>query len=187
MADLSLAVTTTVLSLDDQPCLLVLAEPDAPPVLTVVGQPEPVLEIVEDVTAVLVAPAEQGPAGPPGRDGADASSNLTLTAGATVGAGLIVRALADGTIAPASASDPNDADQAIGMALTAANTGGSVTVATTGPVSEPTWAWLPGPVYLGTAGTLSQTPSPTGFYQQVGVAVAPTQIILGFRPAIILN
>lgn len=178
-------MTDTFLALEGELSFLSLDLGEDGGALLVVRDTAPIVTLVESPVGVLVAPAGQGPAGPPGTD---AASVLPLIAAVTVGAHLIVRPIGSITVGPASASNLADADAAIGMAVTAANAGGSLSIQVSGLVIEPTWSWEIGPVYLAVDGALTQAPGIVGgFIQQVGVAVAPTQIVLGLRPAIILS
>lgn len=73
------------------------------------------------------------------------------------------------------------------MTLAAANSGDPVSVLYTGPTTEPSWSWSPGPVYLGVNGALTQVaPSPPSFLVCVGYATSGTTFYLDPQPAIVL-
>lgn len=72
----------------------------------------------------------------------------------------------------------------LGMTTGAASAGDPVSIATAGEIVEPTWNWTPGPVFLGAGGTMTQTAPQSGFLQQIGVASAPTKILIRIGPAI---
>lgn len=59
-----------------------------------------------------------------------------------------------------------------------------------GSITEPTWSWVPGTVYLGAAGALTQTPPTLGggaaFLAVVGNAVNPTTLFVTRYPSIVL-
>lgn len=72
----------------------------------------------------------------------------------------------------------------LGMTTGAASAGDPVTVQTAGDIDEPSWNWTPGPVFLDANGTMTQTAPESGFLQQIGVASAPTKILIRIGPAI---
>lgn len=77
------------------------------------------------------------------------------------------------------------ADRAIGVTTGAASLNTSVTIVTDGELVEPSWNWVVGPVFLSTSGQLTQIPPTTGHLVQVGVATAPTKMIVRIESAIL--
>ncbi len=99
----------------------------------------------------------------------------------------VVKVEANGKVAYADNTNPADAGQVLGVTLNAALPGDVANVQVTGELTESSWAWVPGlPVYLGTAGTLTQTLPVAGFQLVVGIAVAPNKLVIGIKQAIIL-
>ena len=66
--------------------------------------------------------------------------------------------------------------QTVGLSAGAAAIGALMTIQTDGIYTEPTWAWGLGPVWITTAGQLSQTVPTVDYLMQVGVPVGPTKL-----------
>lgn len=120
-------------------------------------------DIIADFGAV-------GLPGPPGIFGAPVH-----TAGEAIGGHRAVFVAADGL---AYYADPATADvnQPIGVTLGAAVAGAALQVQGDGEIQEPSWAWVAGPVYLGGAGVLTQTPPAGGSIFMLGIAAGPTRL-----------
>lgn len=80
------------------------------------------------------------------------------------------------------ASVSADGDLIVGISTNAAVDGDEVIVRTNGEITEPSWNWTPGPIFAGNGGVLTQTPPVGAWIRQVGVAVAPTKIVVDLRP-----
>ncbi len=65
----------------------------------------------------------------------------------------------------------------IGISTTAASTGQNITIKTSGQITDASWSWTKGAIYLGANGTLTQT-APTGGNIVVHVAKAITATTL---------
>ena len=65
----------------------------------------------------------------------------------------------------------------IGISTTAANTGENITIKTSGQITDASWNWTKGAIYLGANGALTQT-APTGGSIVVHVAKAITATTL---------
>jgi hypothetical protein len=65
----------------------------------------------------------------------------------------------------------------IGISTTAANTGENITIKTSGQITDASWNWTKGVIYLGANGVLTQT-APTGGSIVVHVAKAITSTTL---------
>ena len=74
----------------------------------------------------------------------------------------------------------------MGVSLTAADEGDSLDAMIQGEVVEASWSWSPGPVFLGKAGGLVQTPPTAGFIQQIGTATSATKIVISPSTPIVL-
>jgi hypothetical protein len=106
---------------------------------------------------------------------------------ATLSGHRVVKMEASGKVGYADSASVSDAGQVLGVTLNAALPGDVVNVQVTGELTESSWTWVPGlPVYLGTAGTLTQTLPVAGFQLVVGIAVAPDKLVIGIKQAIIL-
>jgi hypothetical protein len=97
-------------------------------------------------------------------------------AGEALGGHRVVKIAA--TAEYASADDAAGCDQTLGVTTGAAAKGASVTVRTYGALTELTWTWTSGPVYLGLAGQLTQTPPASGVVLQIGTAETATRIFV---------
>ncbi len=76
----------------------------------------------------------------------------------------------------------------LGVTLGAALAGDPVNVAVSGEVTEPSWAWAEDmQIFLGVDGALTQTIPTSGALLVVGVATAPTTILVGVKFPIILQ
>ena len=71
---------------------------------------------------------------------------------------------------------PADGVNVYGIAANAAVDGDTVEVHTQGPMTDASWTWVAGPVYVDDEGVLSQTAPTTGWIVTVGMAIAPDTI-----------
>lgn len=127
-----------------------------------------------------------GPTGPPGAAGSGAIF-ATGDAAITLSGHRVVTPDFDGTLR--YATNDNEADLAAPLWVTtgAAAPGDAVSALAFGSLTEPTWNWVPGPVYLGTNGQLTQTPPvapDAAFIAQVGIATSPTSLFVDRTPSI---
>lgn len=114
------------------------------------------------------------------------TTDITATAATTISSYIAVAASGAGII-PADSATVAIAGSVIGIATTAANAGGSVTVQTEGVVSFSGWNWTVGvPVFIGAGGVLTQAAPDIGFLQIIGTADAPGSIVISLEPPIIL-
>jgi hypothetical protein len=65
---------------------------------------------------------------------------------------------------------------AIGITVSAALSGADVPIRTSGLVTEPSWNWIPGPIYLGAAGVLTQMPPSSGAIVRMGISAGPDRM-----------
>lgn len=131
----------------------------------------------------LVELGSQGPPGPPGPDGGSA---LQRPAGETLSALRVVYELA-GAVFALDYRDGEHIDLVVGVTLTAASEGGSVNIQRSGTLDDGSWSWQPGPVWLGAAGALTQSPPAEGFDVLIGSAVSATRITLNIQDPIDLE
>jgi hypothetical protein len=120
-----------------------------------------------------------GPAGPPGPSGSNATQRM---AAAALGGHRLVRVLADGSVDYVDSLNPLHGDDTLGVTTGAAEAGALATVQTSGALTEPSWAWMPGePVFAGTNGSLTQAPPAAGFVQVVGFAATSTSLVIALQ------
>lgn len=148
----------------------------------VVGSSQTTAVITDSGMTVQITDVAIGPAGPAG-----GASTLTLTAPGAIGGHRAVVPNGDGTLAYADSQNPAHFGKVVGFTLNAGSVGDPVSVAVSGEVTEPSWAWVPGEVYLGSNGLLTQTAPTTGFVQVMGIATTPTRMVVGLRAPILLS
>lgn len=95
---------------------------------------------------------------------------------------------ADGKVIYVSADDLTHANRVLGITLEAVTVvDAPIKIVQSGSVTEPSWAFNTGPVYVGTNGQLTQNLSGLLFVQQVGVAVSATTLIVDIHPSIVIE
>ncbi|WP_267426375.1 hypothetical protein [Methylobacterium sp. GC_Met_2] len=129
------------------------------------------------------APGTAGPAGPAGPD-----VGLTpFAADADLGGQRVIGLGLNGSAVHASADDPDHILRVLGISTGAALAGSQVTVRSIGTMDDPSWAWVPGPIWCGLNGALTQAPPAqpvSAFSQQVAFAVSATRILVGLHMAV---
>ncbi len=93
----------------------------------------------------------------------------------------------DGAVYTLSADDALNIDLLLGITLTAAQAGDPVNVQQLGAIEDGGWNWMPGRVYLGSEGALTQTPPTSGFDVLIGSATSATRITLNLQDPISLE
>lgn len=129
---------------------------------------------------------EQGPPGLPGVPGPAGGSAFQRTAGETLSALRAVYEL-DGVVRYLDSQDDEHIDLLLGLTLTAATPGAAVNIQRSGPIDDAGWNWTPGPVWLGPAGTLTQTPPAEGYDVLIGAAMSATRLTLNIQDPITLE
>lgn len=74
--------------------------------------------------------------------------------------------------------DQASAVNTIGISVAAAASGERVQIRTAGQISEPSWSWSTGRVFLGADGLLTQTIPTSGYLVRLGIALGPTTLVL---------
>lgn len=113
--------------------------------------------------------------GPAGRDGAPGGQTETFVAGEPLGGHRVVYA-SGSTVRYADGADASTAAQVVGVTTQAADSGTPIIVQRVGRMTEATWAWTPGPVFLGANGLPTQTTPQSGVYLQIGAALDATTL-----------
>lgn len=156
-----------------------IAVPARPAILRVAAPAHPA--VVRDLVPGIPGPG--GPAGPAGPD----PGVSAFTAGQDLGGQRVIGLGVDGSAIHASADDPDHILRVLGISTGAAALGAMVTVRGAGEMTDPSWSWLPGPVWCGLFGALTQVlpelPDAV-FRQQVAFAVSPIRILVGLRMAV---
>jgi hypothetical protein len=147
--------------------------------------PLPLIEL-QFIAPPDVLPAEfalvlAGPAGPPGDAIPVPVGPLPISGHSAVAVN------ADGRLVPADCTLAEHLGAVLGVVAHAWSPGDSAVVRTSFPLEHEGWAWVPGPVYLGAAGQLTQAlPSGARFCQVVGHALSATRVLLDLQPPITL-
>lgn len=155
-------------------------------ILAVVEEATQVLAVVEEAAQIL-AVAEQGPVGPPGPPGPAGGAAFIRVAAVALSALVVVWEDAAGLVHPLDYRDEDHAALLCGLTITSAGAGQDVTVQRAGPLDAAGLGLVPGRVWLGVDGRLTQTPPQDGCDILVGNATADERIYLNFNEAIYLE
>lgn len=113
-----------------------------------------------------------------------ASAPLVFTANEDISAFIPVFSTLTG-VGVAKVSEPVNISKLIGISVTAALSGSNITVQNSGKVTNATWSWVEGSIYLG-EGVLTQTPPNSGILQLIAVALSATEIIMDIKQPYLL-
>lgn len=165
----------------------IIVQPD-PETTQIVIESEAGTVVVETdgpTQSVVIDTGQEGPPGPPGPAG-DGSLLSKVAVGAIGGHRVVIASGADGA-ALADKDTPAHMFKVLGITTGAAVNGASVEISVFGEVTEPSWSWSEGPVWLGNNGLLTQTLPSTGFQLMIGTAIAPTVLMLKIGAPISLS
>lgn len=158
--------------------------------LVVVEEIQILTEIVDDQVVVdevevieVLTVAEQGPPGVPGSPGPSGGTSVQRSAGATVSALRVVYEL-NGEVFHLDREDAAHIHLLLGVALNAGAAGTPINVQRFFDITDASWNWTPGRVYLGAAGALTQTPPAVGYHVLIGSAVSATRLTLNLQDPI---
>lgn len=134
---------------------------------------------IEIVDTILVEVESQGPTGPQGPPGPAGASTLSLTAAIAIGGHRLVTTDASGHAIYADATIPTHANCVVGMSIGAAASGATVSVQSSGELSDPSFSYTPGQVlFLGSDGLVATNAPTSGFSLVIGYAETATTIFL---------
>lgn len=151
-------------------------------VLTQFGTPG--VRVMDPKPPAMVVGGFRGVPGPRGLPGSAGAAISTLPVGAVVQGLRLVRSDA-GTIYPVDTTEADHAAAVIGLALQSVTAiGNTVDVQRAGTVSDSSWTWLPGVVWCGADGALTQTPGSTGWLLQAGRVINATTVDIDIEPPI---
>ena len=151
--------------------------------LIIDDESEIIIEVDTDVEVLEVA--AQGPRGPQGVPG-PAGGATTFTVGATPLSGhSAVAADAAGLLIKADCTNLAHRGAVLGLLANAYSPGDQAVVQTDLTLEHSGWTWTPGPVFVGTAGQLTQAlPIGAVFSQVVAHALSPTLVLVDIQPPI---
>lgn len=118
--------------------------------------------------------------------GSGGGSTLSQESGEALGGHRAVRIGSDGLVYYASSDNEATTDGVVGITSKAAELGAKAQITMFGPLTEPTWSWSPGPIFLGVNGILTQTPPTNGVGLILGYALTPTQMIVRIEDEVLL-
>lgn len=133
---------------------------------------------IERQVANLVSVGIPGPQGQRGEIGPASSDVIEKIASVALGGHRVV--IADGSTGVNYADSSNIAhlDFVLGITTGAASAGAPVNVQVGNEMTEPSWNWTPGAVWLGLNGLMTQTPPTTGFVCRVGTALTASKLLI---------
>lgn len=139
-----------------------------------------------EVTLGRIGP--QGKRGEPGLPGASGSETITATSGEVLSGFSVVIYDPSGNVIKASADNVLHMNKVVGITTGASLISAPATIRSSNLMEESTWTWTQDqPIFLGLNGLLTQTvPIGAVFSQVLGIAIAPTRIIINIQPAIFL-
>lgn len=154
-------------------------------ILILAEQADDSVLVSESEVIEVVAVAEQGPRGIQGIQG-PAGGTTTVTVGATPLSGHSAVAVdAAGLLIQADCTNPAHRGAVLGLLANAYSPGDQAVVQTAFTLEHSGWTWSPGPVFVGTAGQLTQTlPVGAVFSQVVAHALSPTLVLVDVQPPI---
>lgn len=159
--------TNQTLFVEEESSAALIVSPQAQPVLIGTG-----------------VPGGRGQQGIPGPAGGSAFQRM---AGVTLSALRILYESPNGSVYPLDHRDAAHIDLLLGLSLSAALSNTPVTLQRTGVIDDAGWSWIPGNVWLGTDGQLTQTPPAEGFDVLIGTAVSATRLTLNIQAPIDLQ
>lgn len=162
-----------------------------------VRTPDTTVVTVVDARSVVVTPPQPfstvttrgvpGPRGIQGIPGPAGGTAFTRQSNAALSALRVVWEDEAGVVYHLDHDDDAHIDLIAGLTITGTSAPGDVTVQRSGPVDDAAWSWTPGRVWLGPAGTLTQTPPADGYDVLVGHAASPTRLYLDIQDPIQLE
>lgn len=140
----------------------------------------------EEIIITEAVQGPPGPRGPIGPAGGPAGGTTTVTVGATPLSGHSAVAVdAAGLLIQADCTNPAHRGAVLGLLANAYSPGDQAVVQTAFTLEHSGWTWSPGPVFVGTAGQLTQTlPVGAVFSQVVAHALSPTLVLVDVQPPI---
>ena len=142
--------------------------------------------IVSNEGQRVVVAVAAGPQGPQGPAGTGSAYDIEAQAAGPLQGSRVVALDANDRLIHPDLLNATDGQRVLGIAVNAASAAGQpVTVRRRGPVSEAAWAWDEGPVFVGIAGQLPQTPVDPGWLCRIGMAINATTVEVDPQPTIL--
>lgn len=143
------------------------------------------LLVEERARVEVVTEAKQGPRGVQGPPGPAGGATLVPIGSTPISGHSAVAVDAAGELVPADCTTAGHHGAVLGVIVNAYAAGADAEVKTGFPLEHSGWTWTPGPVFVGTAGQLTQTLPPGALFSQtVGHAVSATRVLIDLQPPI---
>lgn len=154
----------------------------------VVTAPDTTVVVAEQERSLVITRGIEGPRGLRGEAGPAGGARL-VTVGATPLSGhSAVAQDAGGLLVYADCTRPIPQGAALGLLSSAYQAGDDAVVQTDYDIEHGGWAWTLGPVFLGSSGALTQSPTAGAvFLQVIGWAVSAARIRIDIQPPVILS
>jgi len=149
-----------------------LPAPSQPPPV----EPGSVPAWLTDVVSGAIASHNANLAAHPGLAAGGGGVIFELVAGVALSGDRAVIANSAGQAIYADGANPSHVGRVIGITVNAAASGTNVAIAPSGELTETSWNWTPGAVFVGANGVLTQAPPASGFTQAIAVVITPTRI-----------
>ena len=104
----------------------------------------------------------------------------TAVAGVAISALKCVRVF-NGTASVVSSNTVGDAGSIVGVTTVAGNAGNTITIQTSGPLTDASFSFVEGQIWCGGDGSLTQTPPVSGFNQVIGTSEGAHTIQIGIQ------
>jgi hypothetical protein len=124
--------------------------------------------------------------GAQGRPGRDGGSDIQREAGENLGGHVVVFVDTENRAFRASPATAEEF-RPVGMTVGATMLGDTALIRVLGEITEPSWSWDVGPVFLGANGVPTQAPPASGAVFQIGVASGPTRISLALQLVAVID
>lgn len=127
----------------------------------------------------VVETGQQGPQGIP------SDAGFTAIAATDIGGHRIVTLNSDGKVEHADQATTAHYGKIVGISTGAASVGNTVTIRSSGKLTEPSWSWNPQNIlFLGADGVITATPPSTGVLQSIGYAIDATTIFINITQSV---
>lgn len=159
-----------------------------------------ILEVIQPVTQIveIIAPEQaalvevnsglQGIAGPPGKDGANGSAYISLPTNKPISGHKLVVTDDNGFATYVDCRQIQHANRVVGLTVHAVTDNGTVSVLSHGDITDASFNFSPGAVFIGIDGELTQLlPVDAVFVQQIGVALSHSRLFVSSFPAIVFS
>lgn len=147
-------------------------------VTQVIVQPRSTPTVIGSDPCRPCVPIEINVPGPRGIPGGEAI--VTAVAAAVVHGHRVVK-IVGGLVYEVDQQLRADMALAAGVSITSAAPTESLAVRIDGTLDELSWSWVPGPIYAGVDGQLTQSFPTTGWAMEVARAISSTRIIVDFQ------